>query len=70
MTEDEKRHSYVLTFSGVHGETVLEDLERFANYDRCDFCNDPRKETYMQGRRSVICEIKRILKESKNGLQN
>ena len=52
-------------FSTDVGKAALETLEKFARADEADFCEDPRKQDYMQGRRSVICEIRKALKYGK-----
>ena len=45
-----------------NGKLVLEHLERFAGADNETFNPDPAVSAYNQGRRSVILEIRRLLK--------
>ena len=52
-------------FSTDAGRAALETLEKFARADEAEFCEDPRKQDYMQGRKSVICEIRKALKYGK-----
>ena len=44
------------------GKVVLEELAEFCGANAAPFCDDARKQDYMQGRRSVYCEIQRIIK--------
>ena len=48
-------------FSSDDGVVVMRYLARFAHADDADFCNDPRKDAYLQGRRSVVLEIRNIM---------
>lgn len=54
-------------FSSDDGVVVLRYLAKFARADDADFCNDPRKDAYLQGRRSVVLEIRNIMKEKNDG---
>lgn len=56
------RNSFLKVFENDDGQIVLSDLADFAHADDADFCGDPRKDAYMQGRRSVVLEIRKILK--------
>jgi len=49
-----------------NGKFVLEHLERFAFADAETFNPDPAVAAYHQGRRSVILEIRRLLKPADN----
>ena len=56
------RESMLKVFSGDDGVIVLRHLAEFARADEAEFCNDPRKDAYWQGRRSVVLEIRSIMK--------
>lgn len=43
---------------------MLAELEKFAKANEANFVPDPRLETYLSGRRSVICEIKQTMEEN------
>lgn len=43
---------------------MLAELEKFAKTNDANFVPDPRLETYLSGRRSVICEIKQTMEEN------
>lgn len=60
------RGAYLKVFSSDDGATVLQHLAEFARADSAEFCNDPRKDAYLQGRRSVVLEIRNIMKEKKD----
>lgn len=53
-------------FSSDEGVIVLEELSRFCHMGNGEFVADPRKLDYLQGRRSVVCEILRILNEKED----
>jgi hypothetical protein len=65
MNLDKKRAIFQNVFCTGDGQIVLECLAEFARADEAEFCNDPRMEAYLQGRRSVICEIRNTLKPKK-----
>lgn len=44
------------------GKVTLQELEDFVEFDRAEFCSDPAKAAYLQGRRSVVCFIHNIIK--------
>ncbi|MBQ6352031.1 MAG: hypothetical protein IJJ28_02035 [Lentisphaeria bacterium] len=56
------RESMLKVFSSDDGVIVLRHLAEFAHADDADFCNDPLKDAYLQGRRSVVLEIRNIMK--------
>ena len=56
------RNSFLKVFTSDDGEEVLRRLAEFSHADDAEFCNDPRKDAYLQGRRSVVLEIRKILK--------
>ena len=60
------RGAYLKVFSSDDGAIVLQHLVEFARADSAEFCNDPRKDAYLQGRRSVVLEIRNIMKEKKD----
>ena len=66
MKKEEKIYLFQKVFLSGEGKKVLEELAEFAHADDAEFCNDPRKDAYMQGRRSVIMEIRKVLKEEIN----
>ena len=63
MRDERIRNSIKRAFSTDEGIVALEYLASFARADEADYCEDPRKEAYWQGRRSVVMEIRRIIKE-------
>ena len=60
------RDSMLKVFHSDDGVIVLRHLAEFAHADSADFCNDPRKDAYLQGRRSVVLEIRNIIKGERN----
>ena len=58
-----KEEHLAICFSGDSGKAALQLLTDFARADTAEFVTDPRLADYLQGRRSVICEIRRILRE-------
>lgn len=65
MSEDEKnqlRLAFHLVFNTDNGRAVLNELAEFVRADEAEYCADARKESYMQGRRSVLLHIKKLLK--------
>ena len=65
MDEEEQRCivAFRYTFDGVNGERVLEYLDRFCRTDEDLFTQDIRQNDYLQGRRSVMLEIRKQLKK-------
>lgn len=65
MTEEEKnqlRLAFHLVFNTDIGRAVLNELSDFARESEAEYCADARKESYMQGRRSVLLHIRKFLK--------
>lgn len=66
MNPEEKqrriRNSFLKVFTSDDGAEVLRHLAGFSHADDAEFCSDPRKDAYLQGRRSVVLEIRKILK--------
>lgn len=60
------RGVFLKVFSSGDGVIALRHLAEFARADSAEFCNDPRKDAYLQGRRSVVLEIRNIMKEKKD----
>ena len=60
------RDCMLKVFSSDDGVIVLRYLAEFSRADEAEFCNDPRKDAYLQGRRSVVLEIRNIMKEKKD----
>ena len=65
-TKQKIRESMLKVFSSDDGVIVLRHLASFAHADDADYCQDPRKDAYLQGRRSVVLEIRNIMKEKKD----
>ena len=63
MRDKRTVNSIKRAFSTDEGIVALEYLAAWARADEADFCEDPRKEAYLCGRRSVVMEIRKILKE-------
>ena len=61
--DDRTKTAFGLTFATEHGKIVLEYLEKTFRADEAEFCNDVRKSDYIQGQRSVVLEIRKIIKE-------
>ena len=55
------RESFLKVFHGDDGAVVLRHLAEFAHADDADFRADPRLDAYMQGRRSVVLEIRKFI---------
>lgn len=60
------RESVLKVFSSDDGVIVLRYLAEFARADEAEYCLDPRKDAYLQGRRSVVLEIRNMMKEKNN----
>ena len=67
MTEDQQRFYFQKIFLSPEGSKVLAALAEFARADEAEYCADPRKDAYFQGRRSVILFIRNSIKEVSNG---
>lgn len=65
MEEKEKRELFCRTFQNGAGEIVLDELKKFARYDDGQFIPDPGMAAYINGRRSVICEIINCMEDKK-----
>ena len=63
MMSEKERCAIQRIFSSDDGVIALRYLKNFAGVSSADFVADPRKADYMQGRRSVICEITNTLEE-------
>lgn len=57
--DDKTRYSFRKVFNTADGRIVLDALAEFARADEAEFCQDPRKDAYLQGRRSVVLEIRK-----------
>ena len=65
MSEDERnklRLAFHLVFDTDNGRAVLAELVNFTRADEAEYCADARKDAYMQGRRSVMLHIQKLLK--------
>ena len=58
---DKEKLAIAQCFSTEAGTIALAALSRFAEADHADFIQNPRLMDYLQGRRSVICQIKEVL---------
>lgn len=63
MTDEKTRWAFKRLFATGDGAVVLRVLAEYARADEAEFCSDPRKDAYLQGRRSVVLEIRKILEE-------
>ena len=63
LNEEKVRNCVKRIFSTDEGAVVLAYLAKFAYADSADYCSDPRKDAYLQGRRSVVLAIRNIMKE-------
>lgn len=52
-------------FETPEGAAVLHELEIFAQMNDAEYIADANLAAYLQGRRSVVCEIRKILQEKK-----
>lgn len=57
------RLDFHLVFDNDHGRAVLDELAEFTHANDAEYCSDPRKDAYLQGRRSVMIHIQNLLKE-------
>lgn len=57
MDDKERTELFRRIFQTPQGEMVLAELKKFARYDDGQFIPDPGMAAYINGRRSVICEI-------------
>ena len=64
MEKREKKQLFCKVFTSEAGQLVLAELEKFTKSNEANFIPDPRLESYISGRRSVICEIKHIIEEN------
>lgn len=69
MDRRNKREFFCRVFQGDCGPAVLEELKSFARFNDGQFIPDPRLAAYIDGRRSVICEIENAMKEEKDNEQ-
>ena len=67
MDKKQKREMFCRTFNSESGRIVLDILKDYAHYQDGAFYHDARLQDYMQGRRSVVCEILNILEEQEDG---
>lgn len=52
-----------MVFGSAEGKKVLEYLEEFARSEDFAFCPDERLEAYLNGQRSVVAEIKKMIEK-------
>lgn len=58
-------------FESPEGAEVLTELENFALANEAEYISDVHLAAYYQGRRSVVCEIRKIIGEKEiEQLQN
>lgn len=65
FTAEQIRMAVLRTFHSDDGRITLQYLAEFAKADDADFCLDARKSEYLQGRRSVVLEIRKIINGEK-----
>lgn len=58
---EQRKRAYALTFTGAHGDAVLEDLARFCRANESCFHPDQRVHAVMEGRREVWLRIRQHL---------
>ena len=58
---EQRKRAYALTFTGPHGDAVLEDLAKFCRANESCFHPDARVHAVMEGRREVWLRIKQHL---------
>lgn len=63
-----RKQSYQKTFSGVHGERVLEDLAGFCRANETTFLPDARASAVLEGRREVWLRIQKHMNLSPDQL--
>lgn len=63
--QEKTRYAFQDAFSGEKGERVLRVISDFCAENEHGFIEDVQKSYYVQGRQSVIAEIRNILKEGK-----
>jgi hypothetical protein len=59
------RESMLKVFNSDDGVVVLRHLTEFARADDASFCADPRMDAYLQGRRSVVMEIRKVMSDKR-----
>ena len=60
MMSEKEKCALQRAFSTDDGRVALAYLARFARADEAEFCADPRLSEYIQGRRSVVLEIRKV----------
>ena len=60
--------AYKSVFNGVEGKKVLEDMERVNFVNKTTYTPDPHNMALREGRRSVILDIKQILKKDETDI--
>jgi len=65
-----RAQAYHKVFSGVYGERVIVDLEKFCRANESTFHIDPRIEGIMQGRREVWLRVSNHLNLTEEELTN
>ena len=58
------RNACLKIFSSDDGKILMNFLIHFTRADEAEYCVDPRKDAYLQGRKSVVCELKKIMHEN------
>lgn len=66
----QRKRAYGLTFTGVHGESVLKDLAKFCRANESCFHPDPRVHAALEGRREVFLRIQQHLGLSEDQMFN
>lgn len=66
MDKKQKREMFCRTFNSESGRIVLEYLKKYVHFQDGAFYHDARLQDFMQGRRSVVCEILNTLEEKED----
>lgn len=65
MDKEKKRRLFLQLFSSEAGQLVLAELKEFCHYNDGRLAPSADTAAYIQGRRSVVCEIVNIMEGEK-----
>ena len=63
MDKAKKRRLFLKVFDSDEGRALLEELKEMCFYNNGNLAPDERLASYIQGRRSVVCDIVKLLEE-------
>lgn len=63
MSEQITKEDVVKTFSTDSGKKVLKFMKKIVMYDEAQFVPDVNKAAYVTGRRSVVCDLIKLMEE-------